>query len=127
MPNVANIISLTGRLAKDPVFYENKDGSKKACTTIAIERFKLNDKCQFIHVEELLSADVGEGPWENLRKGCRVQLLGHLKSEAYQKDGKTVSRVIVIVDSVNYLDTIVQTAAHRSANAVAVAAAERTG
>ncbi len=120
MINVTNIISLTGRLAKDPMFYDNKDGSKNARAIIAVDRSESDGgACQFIHVGQYLPAGTGEGPWANLCKGCYVQLLGHLESKTYQKDGETVHSVVVAVDSMNYLETRAQTAARRLANAAA--------
>ena len=36
MTNPANIVSITGRLTREPVFFANKDGSQKVKATIAV-------------------------------------------------------------------------------------------
>jgi len=121
--NVANIVSLTGRLVRDPVFFYHKDGSRKARATIAVQdNFKsgANKKrqSQFITVEQFLPAQIGMGPWGNVTKGSQIQILGHLESNIYEKDGETIyGGILVVVDYVNYLESRAETAARRAANA----------
>jgi len=108
------------------VFYDNKDGSKKVYARVAVKDDIRPDTCQFIHVEQYLAAGLGEGPWKNLCKGCRAQFLGHLESGTYRrKDGEVVGRAVVVVDSINYLETKAQGAARRAANAAVAAERER--
>ncbi len=125
MMNPANIVSITGRLVRDPVIFENKDGSRKVKATIAVQDdFKSGpDKkrqSQFIAVEQFMSVKMGD-PWAGVVKGSRVQLLAHLESNVYEKDGETVYGMKVVVDSVNYLETRAETDARRAANARAAA------
>lgn len=127
MTNAANIVSITGRLVRDPVFFEHKDGSKRVKATIAVQdSFRSGpDKkrqSQFIAVEQFLNARHGKGSWANICKGSQIQLMGHLETNIYQKDGETVYGMTVAVDSVNYLETRAQTAFRRAANARAATA-----
>ena len=71
-----------------------------------------------------LTATLGKGAWANVTKGSQIQALAHLESNTYEKDGETVSGgIIVVVDSVNYLETKAETEARRNANAAAPAPA----
>lgn len=129
MTNPANIVSITGRLTREPVFFANKDGSQKVKATIAVQdNFRSGpDKkrdSQFIAVEQFLPATLGKGAWANVTKGSQIQALAHLESNTYEKDGETVyGGIIVVVDSVNYLETKAETEARRNANAAAPAPA----
>ena len=129
MTNPANIVSITGRLTREPVFFANKDGSQKVKATIAVQdNFRSGpDKkrdSQFIAVEQFLPATLGKGAWANVTKGSQVQILGHLESNNYEKDGKMVyGGLILAVDSVSYLETKAETEARRNAQAAAAAPA----
>lgn len=132
MTNAANIVSITGRLTRDPQFFNNADGSMKVKATIAVQdNFKSGpDKkrqSQFIPVEQFLSVNMGKGAWANVTKGSQLQVLAHLESNNYEKNGETVYGLIVAVDSVNYLETRAETAARRAANAGAQAPAAGDG
>ena len=129
MTNSANLVNITGRLTRNPVFFQNNDGSQKVKATIAVQdNFRSGAdktrKSQFIAVEQFLPAKLGTGAWANVTKGSQVQILGHLESNNYEKDGKMVyGGLILAVDSVSYLETKAETEARRNAQAAAAAPA----
>ena len=123
MTNPANTLNLTGRIAREPVFFKNSDGSQKVKATIAVQdNFKSGPdktrKTQFLPIEQFLSAAMGQGAWANITKGSHIQLIGHVEANIYEKDNKTVyGGVNLIVDSITYLETKAKTDARRKANA----------
>ncbi len=126
MLNAANIVSITGRLVRDPVIFEHKDGSRKVKATIAVQNsFKSGpDKkrqSQFIAVEHFIPVWMGYNPWNNVVKGSPIQISAHLESNNYEKDGEMVYGMIVVVDNINYLESWARTAVRRAANARAAA------
>lgn len=129
MTNSANLVNITGRLTRNPVFFPNKDGSQKVKATIAVQdNFRSGAdktrKSQFIAVEQFLPVKMGTGAWANVTKGSQVQILGHLESNNYEKDGKMVyGGLILAVDSVSYLETKAETEARRNAQAAETPAA----
>lgn len=129
MTNSANLVNITGRLTRNPVFFQNNDGSQKVKATIAVQdNFRSGAdktrKSQFIAVEQFLPVKLGTGAWANVTKGSQVQILGHLESNNYEKDGKMVyGGLILAVDSVSYLETKAETETRRNAQAAAAAPA----
>lgn len=125
MTNPSNTLNLTGRIAREPVFFKNSDGSQKVKVTLAVQdNFKSGPdkkrKTQFLPVEQYLSAAIGQGAWANVTTGSYVQVLAHVEANNYEKDGETVyGGVNIIVDSVNYLETKAKTEARRKAHAEA--------
>ena len=122
MTNPANTLILTGRIAREPAFFKNSDGSQKVKVTLAVQdNFKSGPdktrKTQFLPMEQFLSAAMGQGAWANVTTGSLIQVLAHVESNNYEKDGKTVyGGINIVVDSVNYLETKAKTEARRKNN-----------
>lgn len=99
-----------GRVTRDPVILENKDGSRKVKFTLAIQdSFKSgNDKkraTQFIPMEAFVRKEDVEagklGVWPHIHEGDRIACGGHMKSEQYEKNGEMVYTTKLVVDSVS--------------------------
>lgn len=91
-----NTINLLGRLARDPQIYAptQKDGTMIAKFTLAVRRDE--DNADFVPCTAFgQTAAVIE---EYVTKGQQVAVTGHIHSGSYEKDGKTVYTLEVIVD-----------------------------
>ena len=77
--NIRNAGIAQGRLVKDPVLFENSDGSKKVFVTLALrDNFKNAEgeyASQFIQFEGWVSAEAkGNGVYDFMKKGDMVAL-----------------------------------------------------
>ena len=103
-----NLVTLTGRLTKDPVVFENADGSKTVMVDIAVQNSFTNKDgkrdSQFIKSQAFVKADAKSlGPYEYIKKGDLVGLNGELRSTQYvsKETGKTVYAQYVFINSVD--------------------------
>lgn len=121
--NQNNFGILNGRLTKDPVSFENKDGSKKVLVTVAVDNnYTSRDgkrHSQFISAEAFVPATVeGLGVFEHVAKGDMVGLMTHLESDQYTKDGQTVYSQKVVIDGVDFKESRATTQARLAQRAV---------
>lgn len=111
MSNPNNNPTLVGRLARDPQFFENSDGSQKVLITVGIARNYPDAKGEYgidwIPVEAFIRKDVkGKGPFEYLFKDSMVSLGTALRMDNYtDKSGKQVYQLKVVVENVIFLDS----------------------
>ena len=96
-----NVVTLIGRLTRDPeLFYTS--GQMAVCKfSIAIDR-KKDNKTDYPNIT------VFGKPAENcktyLKKGRLVGIEGSLSTGSYEKDGQTIYTTDVIADRVEFLD-----------------------
>lgn len=96
MANPNNFGVLTGRVSQDKKVFTNKDGSKVALVTIAVDdnyRSGADKKVQtqFISGRAFIPASVqGLGSWDRVGKGDLISASIRLSAAPYEKDGKTV-------------------------------------
>jgi single-strand DNA-binding protein len=102
-----NKVFLMGNLTRDPEIRTLPSGSHLAEMTVAVNhKFKLADGTER---EETCFARVtvfgrqAETCGQYLRKGRPVFVEGRLKTEEWEKDGKTVSRLAIIAERVQFL------------------------
>ena len=80
---------LTGRLAKDPLVFDNKDGSRKIKLTLAVQNNYRNSKtgeheAQFIPVEAFIPADKQNlGAYDYMHKGDKITVQYVVKATRY--------------------------------------------
>ena len=103
-----NLVTLTGRLTKDPVVFENADDSKTVMVDIAVQNSFTNKDgkrdSQFIKSQAFVKADAKSlGPYEHIKKGDLVGLNGELRSTQYvsKETGKIVYAQYVFINSVD--------------------------
>ena len=76
MSNIANNVTTIGHLTSDPVFFQNKDGSRRVRLTVAARNnFTSRDgkvKSQFVSLTKLLPADRGNGAFDYIHEGDLV-------------------------------------------------------
>lgn len=108
--NTSNLVSLTGRLARDPKVWDQANGAKSYALTIMVKdnfQSTRNDKkdyhSQGIDVRGYASAERGLGIIAHLKQGDEIQVGASLAAESYEKDGKTVYTQTVRVETVTPL------------------------
>ena len=97
-----NIVSLIGRMTKDPEISYTK-GDAKAVTkfTLAVNRRFNRDQADFIRV--ICWQKLAEIVAEHCVKGSQVGVVGRIETGSYEKDGKTVYTTEVVADEVEFV------------------------
>ncbi len=121
--NMDNHFEVEGRLARNPVFFDNADGSRKVKFTVVVGRNYKNkdgeEEADFIPVERFISKDKvaasGNGLYANMDKGMLVRVGGHLESNQYtDKSGKTVYGLTPVIDTVRLKESKTASEARRA-------------
>lgn len=106
MTNLNNFGKVCGRLTKDPVILNNKDGSRKALFTIAVQdNFKSKDgtrHTQFVQLETFIAANrTNNGALDYMHKGDLVAVGFSVRSNVYTDNasGKTVYNQVLLADN----------------------------
>lgn len=111
MKNMKNFGMVTGRLTKDPDFYDNRDGSRKVRFTVAAKNRYADREgkrnSQFIPLEAFISADhEGNGVYDCLEQGDLVTCSFTILNNNYRdKNGSMVYGLSLLVDDVTLLET----------------------
>lgn len=97
-----NNTTLVGRLARDLNIIENANGSKTVLMTIAVNRSYKNSEgkvdADFIQVKAFIQPNAKtNGPFDYMEKGQLIGVDAELRSTKFEKDGKTVYGMDVIV------------------------------
>ena len=114
MANVNKVI-LIGRLTRDPETRTFSNGGKVAKFGFAVTNRKKNsqtgqweDVPMFIDCEAFNRGEFGKQAdlvEQYLTKGRQVFIEGHLRLDSWEKDGQKRSRLVVVVDNVQFLDS----------------------
>ena len=103
--NDLNTVMIEGNLTQDPKLTYLPTGSAKCSLSVAVNRSYRKDgewKKEASFFDAVLWAKLAEYYAEKLFKGSRVRVIGSLKQERWEKDGKNFSRVVIVADSVDY-------------------------
>ncbi len=126
--NIRNFGVAIGRLAQDPVVFDNSDGSKKVKLKLAIQdNYKSGPdntkQTRFVEFDAFVSADKatksGLGVYGMIHKGDLVGLNYTLQPNTYEKGGETVYVTNLMVQSVDMMESKTVTAARAAKNAAA--------
>lgn len=95
MANPNNLVTITGRLARDLTVKTNSDHSTTILGTLMVdENFTNRDgkvASQPINFQAFIPASVnGLGGWGNVGKGDLLSMAGRLTNPSYEKDGQMV-------------------------------------
>jgi single-strand DNA-binding protein len=109
-----NKVMLIGRLTRDPEMRTFSNGGKVAKFGFAVNNRKKNqqtgqweDDPVFLDVEAFNRGEFGKQAdlvEQYLTKGRQVFLEGHLRLDQWEKDGQKRSRLVVVVDNMQFLD-----------------------
>lgn len=108
--NTSNLVSLTGRLARDPKVWQQSNGDESYAMTIMVKdnfqstrNGKKDYHSQGIDVRGYASSRRGLGIVAHLKQGDLIQIGGSMVAESYEKDGKTVYIQTIRVETVTSL------------------------
>lgn len=130
MSNPANLVTLTGRLAGDPVLRNNSDGSATALFTLFVQRNYAN-RGEYLSDRIPLQARVNnpgnpKNPFAIMRAGDLVQVSGAV--ESFVQNAGTdnpVYRTVIVVDTVLFTETANQRQERRMRKATRQATAQQ--
>ena len=100
-----NTVMVEGNLARDPELKYTPSGTAICTFSIGTNRSYRKDgewKKEASFFDIVLWAKLAEHFAEKLIKGTRVRVIGSLKQERWETDGKTRSRVSIVADNVDY-------------------------
>ena len=100
--NDLNTVMVEGNLARDPELKYTPSGTAICTFSIGTNRSYRKDgewKKEVSFFDIVLWAKLAEHFAEKLIKGTRVRVIGSLKQERWETDGKTRSRVVIVADS----------------------------
>ena len=115
--NASNFGIANGRLAADPVIFENSDGSHKVkFTVIADNNYKTNGEygSSAVPVQAFIAAGRGPGAYGFLGKGDRVNVAYSARQESFEKDGATQYQLVLNVEDLDVIDTKAEREARRA-------------
>lgn len=129
MANIRNIGIAEGRLTKDPVVFNNSDGSKKVMVTVAVQDNYKNSGTgergtQFINLEAFISnKSQGLGAFDYMHKGDLVGFEYTVRSNNYtDKDGVAHYGQVLFIQSTDLKETKKSQAARATSSPAAAAA-----
>jgi single-strand DNA-binding protein len=103
--NTMNIISMVGRITRDPEKKVVKDTCVVDFSIAVNKKYKPKDggaNADFFRVK--VWGKAGEYVHEYLGKGRLISLQGRLDTNTYEKDGKKVTDIFITADNVTGLD-----------------------
>jgi single-strand DNA-binding protein len=110
-----NKVMLIGRLTRDPEVRTFSNGGKVAKFGFAVNNRKKNpttgeweDEPVFLDVDAFNRGDWGKMAdlaEQYLKKGRQVFIEGHLKLDQWEKDGQKRSKLHIVVDNFQFLDS----------------------
>ena len=98
-----NLVTLIGRLTRDPELKYSQSGKAFCKFSIAVTREFNRDEADFINC--VAWDKRAETIAEYLRKGRRIALQGRLSVRSYEQNGETKWMTEVIVDKFDFIDT----------------------
>jgi single-strand DNA-binding protein len=109
-----NKVMLIGRLTRDPEVRTFSNGGKVAKFGFAVNNRKKNqqtgqweDEPVFLDVEAFNRGEFGKNAdlvEQYLTKGRQVFIEGHLKLDQWEKDGQKRSRLVIVLDNMQFLE-----------------------
>jgi len=109
-----NKVMLIGRLTRDPEIRTFSNGGKVAKFGFAVNNRKKNpqsgqweDEPVFLDVEAFNRGEFGKQAdlvEQYLTKGRQVFIEGHLKLDQWEKDGQKRSRLVIVMDNMQFLE-----------------------
>lgn len=118
--NLNNYGLTTGRLTQDPIFFTNKDGSRRCRFTIAASNaYKSSDGsrgAQFIPIEAFIPSDNQSSIYDILAKGMLVTAQYEVRNNNFtDKDGVAHYDIVLQCEAVRIQESKAATEARRAA------------
>ncbi|OUS97426.1 single-stranded DNA-binding protein [Rhodococcus sp. NCIMB 12038] len=125
--NANNFAKVTGRLTRDPIFFDNANGSKTVKLTLAYsEEFVRNGQTEpqarYVDLTGYVPEGSGEGAYAYVVRGSKVSIFYEPYTQVFTRGGKTVYDATNEIKSVILEESKAETAARRKRNADGAAA-----
>ncbi|MET3959870.1 single-strand DNA-binding protein [Rhodococcus sp. OAS809] len=119
--NANNFAKVTGRLTRDPIFFENSNGSKTVKLTLAYsEEFvrsgNAEPQARFVELTAYVPEGSGEGPYAYVVRGSKIAVFYEPYTQVFKRGGKTVYEPTNEIKGVTLEETKAETAARRQRN-----------
>ena len=129
MLNMSNFGMCEGRITKAPVMMTNKDGSKKAFVTLAVQdNFASGTdkerKTQFLNLEGFVPKDRKSSVYEKLEVGDKVAIQYRVETPSYEKDGEKVYKTALVIENIQFKESMAEKTARQARHAADAAAAD---
>ncbi|WP_060793372.1 MULTISPECIES: single-stranded DNA-binding protein [Fusobacterium] len=98
-----NVISLMGRLTRDPEVKFGQSGKAYCRFSVAVNRPFSKDEADFINCVSF--GKTAELIGEYFRKGHQIALVGRLQMNQYESNGEKRTSYDVVVDSFDFIST----------------------
>lgn len=111
MKNLRNQGMVIGRLARDPMVYNNRGGSRKILLTVAAQDNYVDKdgkrQSQFVSLEAFVRANQrGNGVYDCVQQGDLISCSYSVRNNTYtDKNGETVYGQVLLVDEVALLES----------------------
>lgn len=120
--NANNFAKVTGRLTRDPAFFDNQDGSKTVKITLAYsEEFVRNGqteaKPRYVDLTGFIPEGKGEGVYSYVTRGSKVGIFYEPYTQSFTRGGKPVYEATNEIKNVVLEESKAETAARRKRNA----------
>ena len=101
-----NSVSINGRLVREAILSYSNGGTAILKFSIAVNRSvkkgdKWEDEASFFDC--VMFSKMAESVNKYLEKGKQVSIIGELKQERWEKDGKQNSKVVIVVEKLQLL------------------------
>lgn len=97
-----NTVQLTGRTTAEIDLRYTKTGKAVARFTLAVNRMKKDDGADFISCQ--VWGKAAENMKQYVRKGHKVAVIGHIRTDSYEKNGQRIYTTDVIADAIEFLE-----------------------
>ena len=129
MLNLSNYGICEGRITKKPVAMDNKDGSKKVFVTLAVQDNFASGKdkerkTQFLNLEGFVPKDRQSSVYEKLGVGDKVAIQYRVETPSYEKDGQTIYKTALVIENIQFKESIAEKTARQARHAADAAAAD---
>ena len=95
-----NTVNIIGNICKDVSTSSSTSGTTYLHNSIAVRRDK--DNTDFFNISAF--GKMAEFIEKYFSKGSKIAITGHLQTSSYEKDGKKVSSVSIIVDKADFCE-----------------------
>lgn len=95
---------LMGRLTKDPELRSTTTGKNVCSFSLAVDKMGNTDQANFFDC--VAWEKRAETISKYLNKGSQILIEGHLDQQSWEKDGKKMSKVVVIVDNFQFMSSV---------------------
>jgi single-strand DNA-binding protein len=92
-------IDIVGRLTADPEVKVTNNGTSVCNFSVAVNRKKGEEEYTSFF-DCTAWGSVAENIGASLRKGDRVVVVGNMNQDRYERDGKTVSKYVLVVEAI---------------------------